>query len=334
MSYPSSAVGGRESTNPKYLILAGTEKSGTTSVYQYLAAHPDVVASARKETDYFRSPPPHARAAYETLFPGAAPGLLRMEASPGYLAESHLAAHAIATLIPDAKLLFILRNPIDRLLSSFEFHKSRFLIPRELSFDAYVTLCMRFEHREIAPAEAGLGEWFLRVPDAGRYAKHLQDYEAHFSREQLKVMTLDRLQRDARNFMRAICKWAELDDDFYNGFDFVRANVTFSPRRAWLQRAGLRVNDALEPFFNRHPAAKQRLLRWYKRINGKPAEKPHMSPATTRLLLDYYGGDIDALIEHFAEDVAEARGWLAKYQPLAESTRVYMDRGRQPEDGK
>ncbi|HSQ38521.1 MAG TPA: sulfotransferase, partial [Anaerolineales bacterium] len=131
--------------------MAGTEKSGTTSVYQYLGAHPDVAPSGRKETDYFRSPSPHSQSAYEALFPGAEPGMLRMEASPGYLAESHLAAPAIASLIPDAKLLFILRDPIDRLLSSFEFHKSRFFIPEDLSFDAYIDLCARFERGEIGP---------------------------------------------------------------------------------------------------------------------------------------------------------------------------------------
>jgi hypothetical protein len=304
--------------NPSYLILAGTEKSGTTSVYQYLAAHPGVAASARKETDYFRSPSPHALPDYEVLFPGAAPGLTRMEASPGYLAESHLAAPAIAALVPDAKLLFILRDPIDRLLSSFEFHKSRFFIPQAMSFDAYVDLCMRAERREIGPKEAGLGDWFLRVPDAGRYEKHLRDYEACFARGQVKVMTLDALQRDARSFMRTVCEWAGLDDAFYDGFDFVRANVTFSPRRAWLQRVGLWVNDAMEPFFNRHPAVKQRLLAWYKRINGRQVEKPRMSHATARVLLDYYRDDVEALFARFGDDVAEARGWLTKHRPAAE----------------
>lgn len=303
---------------PSYLILAGTEKSGTTSVYQYLSAHPSVAPSARKETDYFRSPSPHSLAAYEALFPGTAPGLLRMEASPGYLAESHLAAPAIAALIPDAKLLFILRDPIDRLLSSFAFHKSRFFIPQEMTFDAYVDLCMRFERGEVEPGAAGLGDWFLRVPDAGRYAKHLRDYEAYFARGQVKVMTLDALQRDARGFMRSVCEWAGLDDAFYDGFDFVRANVTFSPRRAWLQRVGLWVNDAMEPFFNRHPAVKQRLLDGYKRINGRQAEKPRMSETTVRLLLDFYRDDVDELVARYGADVADARGWFMKHRPVAD----------------
>lgn len=301
--------------NPDYLILAGTEKSGTTSVYQYLSAHPAVAPSGRKETDYFRSPSPHSQSAYEALFPGAGPGMLRMEASPGYLAESQTAAPAIAAMIPDAKLLFILRDPIDRLLSSFAFHKSRFFIPQEMTFDDYIDLCARFERGEIGPGEAKLGEWFLRVPDAGRYARHLKDFEACFANGQVKVMTLDALQRDARGFMRSVCEWAGLDDAFYDAFDFVRANVTFSPRRAWLQRVGLWVNDAMEPFFNRNPVVKQHLLAWYKRINGRQSEKPRMSATTAKLLLDYYRGDVDELVERYGMDVADARSWLAKHRP-------------------
>lgn len=296
-----------------YLILAGTEKSGTTSVYQYLNAHPQVAGSARKETDYFRSPPPHSLTDYEALFPGAAPGRVRMEASPGYLAESHLAAPAMAALVPEASVLFILRDPIDRLLSSFEFHKSRFFIPTDMSFDDYVDVCLRFERGEVSADKAGLKKWFLMVPDAGRYARHLRDYEAVFPRRQIKVTTLEALQADPRGFMVAVCDWAGLDGGFYRDFEFVRANVTFSPRRAWLQRIGLWVNETLEPFFNRHPLVKQRLLAWYKRLNGRQAEKPAMSPATARRLLEYYRDDVDELLDRYGDEVSSAAGWLAKH---------------------
>lgn len=60
------------------------------------------------------------------------------------------------------------------------------------------------------------------------------------------------------------------------------------PLMDWLQRVGLRVNDFMESFFNRHPGAKQRLLSWYKKINGTQEDKPRMSPGTARLLVDYY----------------------------------------------
>lgn len=297
----------------RHLILAGTEKSGTTSVYLYLNAHPQVAGSARKETDYFRGSLPHSLEGYDALFPGARPDQMRMEASPGYLAESAIAAPAIAALVPDARVLFILRDPIDRLLSGFVFHKSRFQIPEAMSFDDYIALCMRYEQGGIGLAEAGLKEWHLRVPNAGRYAQHLRDYFRHFPHEQIKVMTLEALQRDPRTFMGEICAWAGLNADFYRDFDFIRANVTFSPRRAWLQRLGLRVNSLMEPFFNRYPSAKQKLLGWYKRANGKQEEKPGMSEYTAGLLVAYYTADVAELIETAGPGAEAARGWLRKY---------------------
>ena len=303
-----------EAVQSNYLIIAGTEKSGTTSMYHYLYAHPEVSGSVRKETDYFRSAPPHTLAAYEALFLGVAPGLMCMEASPGYLADSCISAPAILSLIPDAKILFILRDPIDRLLSSFEFHKSRFFIPEDMSFDDYIDLCMRYESGEIGQKEAGLDDWILRVPDAGRYAAHLRDYETRFAHGQLKVLTLDRLKYDVRSFMLEICEWAGLDDKFYDDFEFVCSNVTFSPRRAWLQRVGLWANDALEPFLNRHPGVKQRLVTLYKQVNGQMVEKPRMSQQTEQLLLNYYTGDVDELVRHFGPDVAEACNWLKDHR--------------------
>lgn len=315
---------GGDPVKPGYLIIAGTEKSGTTSVYQYLNAHPQVAGSARKETDFFRRPPPHSLADYEAMFPDAAPGLVRMEASPGYLAESHLAAPAMAALVPEARALFILRDPIDRLLSSFEFHKSRFFVPTDMSFDDYVDLCLRFERGEVSADNAGLKKWFLMVPDAGRYARHLRDYEAILPRRQIKVTTLEALQRDPRAFMYGVCDWAGLDGGFYRDFEFVRANVTFSPRRAWLQRLGLWLNEALEPFFNRHPLVKQRLLAWYKQVNGRQVEKSRMSAATAECLVEYYRDDVRELVDRFGVDVADAGGWLTKHSTAG---AVRPDRG-------
>jgi hypothetical protein len=294
----------------RYLILAGTEKSGTTSVFLYLNAHPDIAGSAHKETDYFRGEGRLDLAGYEAQFPGASADQVRMEASPGYLADSAVAAPAMASVVPEARLLFILRDPIHRLLSGFQFHKSRFHIPEAMSFDDYIGLCIRFERGEIGPDAAGLKTWHLRVPEAGRYALHLRDYYARFPREQIKVMTLDALQRDARAFMRAVCGWADLDANFYDDFDFMRANATFSPRRAWLQRLGLRVNDRLEPFFNRRPDIKQRLLAMYKKLNQKPDDKPRMSDDTMQLLRRYYAEDVAELLRVVGDDVADARGWL------------------------
>lgn len=87
-----------------FLIVGGAEKAGTTSLYRYLAAHPEVCASLSKETDYFRRANPD-RNQYLEQFPPIADGQrLRLESSPGYLAEAEVVAPAIARVVPDAML--------------------------------------------------------------------------------------------------------------------------------------------------------------------------------------------------------------------------------------
>jgi hypothetical protein len=296
----------------QYLIIGGTEKSGTTSLYRYLNDHPSVTGSFKKETDFFRkqeAPPSSLQLAdYHARFPS--PAGVRMEASPGYLVDSAYAAPAIKALIPSARLLFVLRDPIERLVSSFEFHKSRLYLPAELPFDAYVERCFAYERGELTPEAAGMGEWFLRVPDAGRYAAHLRDFYAHFPAEQIKVLPLELLNGDPAAFMQTVCAWAGLDAGFYAGYEFTRANVTFAPKAAGLQRVALLANRRLEPFFNRFPGVKQRLLAVYKAVNGMPAAKPVVGPETRARLAAYYRDDVAALIAMTDPAMEPARGWL------------------------
>src|ERR1700739_2829575 len=114
---------------PDFLV-AGAPKSGTTALHAALAQHPGLYLSAVKEPKYFLTdgPPPtqggpgdaktyreHVwrRSDYEALFDPAPAGTLKGESTTLYLAD--LAAHRrIAALIPDAKLICVLRDPVDR----------------------------------------------------------------------------------------------------------------------------------------------------------------------------------------------------------------------------
>ena len=94
-------------------VIGGTEKAGTTSVFDWLSAHPQVHASLKKETDFFREhytgdPDVDARR-YAAYFEPCDPqARIVMEASPGYLGEAATVAPRMRALIPDAKVLFIL----------------------------------------------------------------------------------------------------------------------------------------------------------------------------------------------------------------------------------
>ena len=87
-------------------VIGGTEKAGTTSVFDWLSAHPQVCASSRKETDFFRDgftgdPVADARryAGFFESCGGNKPVL--MEASPGYLGEAAVVAPRLRALVRD-----------------------------------------------------------------------------------------------------------------------------------------------------------------------------------------------------------------------------------------
>lgn len=105
---------------PRFIII-GAMKAGTSSLFQYVASHRDVVSSSVKETDFFKTDDDFAkgRAWYESLFQG--PGRHAFEASPNY-SKRHIfpgVPRRMHSLVPDAKLIYVLRDPVERLISHY-----------------------------------------------------------------------------------------------------------------------------------------------------------------------------------------------------------------------
>lgn len=253
-------------------IIGGTEKAGTTSVYSYLAEHPDVVASRRKETNFFREPG-GTREAYAEQFPQQPGAKIVMEASPAYLGEAEEVAPRIRAMVPDARLLFIVREPASRLLSSYNFHRARLNLPDDLSFGAYVRLSLDYADAVLRgedPAASGplaLEDWYLKVLLFGCYARSLEHYYACFPRDQVTVMFYDDLCADPGGFMRRLGAFLELDAGHWESAELEPKNVTFSGRSRLLHRAALLVNDSLEPVLRGAPRVKSLATRLYKSVN-------------------------------------------------------------------
>ena len=98
-------------------FVVGAFKSGTTALYEYLRAHPQIFMCVPKEPMYFGADltPRYRRMTeqeYLALFADAQPGQRAGEASPWYL-YSHSAPAEIAHFAPDARIIVMLRNPVD-----------------------------------------------------------------------------------------------------------------------------------------------------------------------------------------------------------------------------
>ena len=281
-------------------IIGGTEKAGTTSVFTYLGEHPQVCGSANKETDYFRQEfsgdSQQDRRQYARYFTRCGKSeRVVMEASPGYLGEAVSVVPRIRSLVPDMKFLFILRNPVERLYSSYNFHVGKLEIPEAVSIDEYVEKCLAFDRGDASEDVLGMGEWHLKVLRFGCYADFLRLYFDVFPKDQIKVMFFEQLRDDVSGFINELSVFLNIDTGFWDSHEFRKANVTFSGSNRLLHRIAMYANSRIEPFLRQRPELKRSLVSCYKKINQAREGYDPMPLPVRQKLEAYYRPSIRAL---------------------------------------
>lgn len=281
-------------------IIAGTEKAGTTSIFTYLSSHPSVCGSTVKETDFFRNSFTGDRendiANYANYFTRCSPEIpVVMEASPGYLGSGAEVSARIHALVPEAKLLFILRDPIDRIYSSFNFHVGKLNLDPYLSFEEYIDKCIAYDSGERTPVELGIKEWYLKIISFGRYADYLKYYYQLFPENQVKIMFFENVTQDIDGFMIELCQFLEISPDHFNGYDFRRINVTYESKLRWLHKIAVYFNAKSERFLRQRPELKKLIVNLYKKVNQAREGYDQISDESRDRLKQYYLPSIAAL---------------------------------------
>ncbi len=162
------------------LFLVGAAKAGTTSLYRELARHPAIYMSPMKEPHFFSQiePAPERKAffphvtgedEYLALFEGATTEELLGEASTSYLWDGQ-AAERIKRVVPEARILIMLRDPVDRAYSQY-WNDVREGIERRSFLDALV------EEQRSGPGAWGVSSLHI---DCGRYADQVERYLDRF----------------------------------------------------------------------------------------------------------------------------------------------------------
>lgn len=228
-------------TLPNFLII-GAPRAGTTTLYHYLAQHPDVFMSEEKEPNFFlfdgsgprftgpNTRPAHARTArtideYRNLFAGAEGYAAVGEGSTQYLYSAH-AAQRIAMRLPKAKLVAIVRHPVERAYSSY-------LHLRGLGEEPAETFERALELEDDRKRD---GWWpqYLYV-DKGLYSRQVQQYLGVFPADQLRIYTYEDLSSRPEELRRDLFDYLEIDVTF-TPTHVGRTNASGVPRAAWLHR--------------------------------------------------------------------------------------------------
>jgi hypothetical protein len=181
---------------PGFLII-GAQKAGTTALYSYLRRHPGITGPAWKEVSFFDRHYHRGEAWYRGNFP-----LLRRqhigEASPSYLFHP-LAPQRVAALLPDVRLIALLRDPVDRALSHY--HHEVALGREPLSFEEALE---REEERTRGEVERMLADpgyfsrawWDYTYLARGRYAEQIERWLAVFPPQQILVLSSEKLSEE------------------------------------------------------------------------------------------------------------------------------------------
>ena len=188
------------------LFIIGSMKAGTTFLWTLLAAHPSIFMSEPKEPCYFVDPKD-----LQTVFPwmwrrgywkseqnylrlfeasGDAPVVGEASVFYSYLPMAPGVAARISRFNPDARLIYLMRDPVERTISHY-WHNVRYF----------------GEHRPIERAIQDDPQYL----EVGNYARQLPHYFEHFERERILLLTFEQLTENPAATAAAVFDWLGLD---------------------------------------------------------------------------------------------------------------------------
>ena len=168
---------------PDFLLIGGM-KCGSTTLHDYLVNHPKLAEPQYKEPGFFSRDERFELGLdwYRGLFASAQPGQLAFESSTCYTRHPHFsdAAGRIHEHLPDIKLVYIMRHPVDRLYS----HYRHAMLERQKKDTGPVI--------SLGAALLETEEYF----DSGCYLKQIEQYTKYYDRDRFFFLTLDELKTD------------------------------------------------------------------------------------------------------------------------------------------
>lgn len=278
-------------TLPNFLII-GSAKSGTTSLADYISQHPEVFMSSIKEPHYFtfsdedvkfNGPGDHIvhrsivtdLNIYTQLFKGVTDEIAIGEASTTYLSIPK-AAYKIKAVVPNAQLIAILRNPVDKAYSSY-LHLRRDGRESIKNFES----ALQEEEKRI---EQNWG-YLWRYKTMGFYYDHLRRYFDLFHKEQIKIYLYEDFCNDPQTVIADIFSHIGVNPEFKPCMQ-IHSNVSGIPQNRMLHQF-LHTKNPIRSIFGQIVPDKIR-----KKIRKYNMKKPKLSPNIQAILKDEYRSDI------------------------------------------
>ncbi len=280
-------------------LIVGVGKSGTTSLANILAQHAQIAITLPKEPWFFDSCDfHHGMRWYWQQYLSHYAGEERVGEASSQTLFVPYAAERIYSVMPEAKLIAILREPVGRAHSDWWMKRSAGIESDDFATSVDKNLASLEQGQDFSDPlqwQAHLDTLNSRLEfktyvDYGCYASQLERYLHLFPAEQIMVLLTEDLQQNPLESVAAVCRFLDVPDQFLSGnVDLAPKNTAISPAAARLRRAVHAVPAAravYDGLTHALPAA------WRDALTGRlrklgPVQKPPI-PARTRLLLEEF----------------------------------------------
>lgn len=252
-------------------IIFGAPRSGTTSLWRYLAQHPDIAESRVKELNFFVDPAADV-ATYDEGFPG--PGTVTLEASPVYFHEHAEILPRLGPALPEARMICVLRDPAPRLVAAYRSERDwhNRVVP-EMDFAKYAQIVATgADPSPINPADPAAAAYVRDCAKVGLYADILEHYLQYYRPEQIQVHFLEDMETDPAGVVARTCTHMGVDPARMPEIAYTIENKGVNVKNLALFHALRKVNAVLEPVLNRLPGLRHFLKSVHNAINGAPKD--------------------------------------------------------------
>lgn len=284
----------------QHLIIAGSNKCGTTSLYRYLSDHPAVCGSTNKETDFFHHNIDYNSSVvfdrYMQLFPGLSDQhRFCVEATPTYFDSGRLIANRINELVADAHILLLLRDPTDRLVSYYRSKQGLATsIIAGLSFAEFVDKAMYYAanpHQATSQRAKTIGRQISKA----YYSPFLAEYLEIIRSDHLHLMFFESIRDATLETMQSLCTAIGLDTNFYSAYTFNVENRSRFHRSSSLRTLATKINSAAEPLLNHAPSIRRGARLLYNAVNTVKGKGHSFEPEQLEILRDHFRPHNDSL---------------------------------------
>ena len=216
-----------EGNLPDFLII-GAQKSGTSTLSYNLNLHPEIIRSRKKELHYFDRmiDQGHSLEWYKQHFKSEeGKKVLFFEATPSYLPQLDIPSK-VAKVMPDIKLIVILRNPVNRALSAYNMNLKNKSQVKTLSFREVIKTNIRRYHKalSIESIYSTKPRLFRNLVGRGLYAEQLKNWHKFFNKEQFLIIGFNDLVDKPEEVFNQIYNFLGVSELDFDALGYVPRN--------------------------------------------------------------------------------------------------------------